>query len=383
MKALRIGATEVRRIVRDRVNLFFLFVFPIILILLLGATFGGSSKPKVGLLVEDDGALAVELAESVEDDRSVVVERRADREEMLADVERGALGAAVIVPRDYSSTLASGGDSSVTFVAKPGAFGEAVRAAVDGAVGEQAARVRAARVAAAEAGSMFGTTYEIAGRVASFARLEVDFVLAGDRADAPLGSFDTGASTQLILFTFVNSLAGSVALVQTRTYGVLRRMLAAPVSTATILLGQTAGRFLVALLQSVFIVFAAALLFGVNWGDPLGAAAVVALFSLVSTGAAMLAGAAMKNEQQAGALVPFALALAALGGSMVPLEVFPPTMRTISRITPHAWANEAFGELIANGSGVADIVPQLLALAGFAVVLLAAGTLLLRRSLTS
>jgi linearmycin/streptolysin S transport system permease protein len=153
--------------------------------------------------------------------------------------------------------------------------------------------------------------------------------------------------------------------------------------SSTVLLGEGFGRFLVAALQGMFILGAAALLFGVDWGDPLGAAAVVLLFSLVSTGAALLFGAVLPNEQQAGALVPFGLALAALGGCMVPLQVFPQTIRTIAHATPHAWANDAFEKLIAEGAHVNQIVPQLLALAGFALVLLAVGAIGLRRSLST
>ena len=97
----------------------------------------------------------------------------------------------------------------------------------------------------------------------------------------------------------------------------------------------------------------------------------------------MLAGAVLKNEQQAGALVPFGLALAALGGSMVPLEVFPDTMRAISRATPHSWANEAFDQLIRDGAGLGEILPSLAALALFAAVLLGAGSYFLRRTLTT
>jgi ABC-2 type transport system permease protein len=159
-------------------------------------------------------------------------------------------------------------------------------------------------------------------------------------------------------------------------------MLSTPTSAASILAGETLGRFFVAALQSVFIIVAAALLFGVRWGDPIGAIAVVLMFSLVSTGAAMVCGALLRTEQQAGALVPFALALAALGGSMVPLDVFPDTMKTVSKITPHAWANEAFSELRIHGADVLDLLPQLGVLAGFAVVLLGGGATLLRRRLT-
>ena len=42
MKALTIAATDLRRLLRWRANIFFLFVLPMLIILLLGAAFGGS-----------------------------------------------------------------------------------------------------------------------------------------------------------------------------------------------------------------------------------------------------------------------------------------------------------------------------------------------------
>ncbi|MGH2827697.1 MAG: ABC transporter permease [Actinomycetota bacterium] len=385
MKALVIGFTELRRLTRDRTNLFFLFIFPIVLILLLGASFGGSFVPKLGVVQLEDGALADELVGAMRDDPSAEVVTQDDVDAMLSDIERGILEAGVIIPAGYDTSIQGGEHVDVSFVAKPGDFSAAIRSAVDSAVGQQSGQVRAALITADESGGDFESTYSTASEVAdTFPGTDVTFTLAGTEDEfAGVGRFDTGASTQLLLFTFVNSLAGSVALVQTRRQGLLRRMLGTPVSSTTILLGEALGRFLVALLQSLFIVFAAALLFGVGWGDPLGAGAVVTLFTLVSTGAAMLAGAVLQNEQQAGALVPFGLALAALGGSMVPLEVFPDTMRAISRATPHSWANDAFDQLIRHGAGLGEILLQLVALAVFAVVLLAAGAFFLRRTLTS
>jgi ABC-2 type transport system permease protein len=57
-------------------------------------------------------------------------------------------------------------------------------------------------------------------------------------------------------------------------------------------------------------------------------------------------------------------------------------MQTIAHITPHAWANDAFAQLVANGASVTVILPQLGVLAAYAAVLLALATWRLRRVLT-
>ena len=205
----------------------------------------------------------------------------------------------------------------------------------------------------------------------------------GDPYPDQTGQFEEGASTQLFLFIFLTSLNGAIWLVETRRLGIARRMLATPTAPRTILAGTLLGRLAIALLQALMIVAGSTLFFGVGWGDPLGAAAVILAFCLVGTGAGMLLGSLASTEQQAGpAAFILGLGLAALGGSMVPLEVFPPVARTIADFTPHAWANEAFSELQKEDGGIGDVLPQLGMLLLFASAMISLATLRLRRVLT-
>ena len=159
-------------------------------------------------------------------------------------------------------------------------------------------------------------------------------------------------------------------------------MLSTPTSVGTILAGQTLGRLAVALLQALIIVVGSALFFGVHWGDPPATAAVVLAFCLVGAGAGMLIGSVFSNEEQAGPVsILIGLGLAALGGSMVPLEVFPPTVRTAAHLTPHAWGNDAFSTLLKHGGGLGDVLGDVGVLLAFAAVLIALGMWRLRRAL--
>jgi ABC-2 type transport system permease protein len=74
--------------------------------------------------------------------------------------------------------------------------------------------------------------------------------------------------------------------------------------------------------------------------------------------------------------------MAALGGAMMPLEFFSPTMRVVAHFTPHAWAVDGFTELVRHGEGIADIAVPLAVLLGAAMILLALASWRLRRSIT-
>jgi ABC-2 type transport system permease protein len=205
---------------------------------------------------------------------------------------------------------------------------------------------------------------------------------SGDPYPAGGGAFDSGASTQLLLFVFLTSLNAAIWMIEARRLGVTRRILATPTSARTVIAGELLGRYLIAVTQAAIIVAGSALVFGVDWGDPAAAAAVILAFCLVGTGAGVLLGTALRNDQQAGAVaLLLGLGLAALGGSMVPLEVFPPLMRTLAHVTPHAWGNDAFSELLRHRGDLRDVLPEVAVLLGYGSVLVGGATWLLGRSL--
>ena len=67
---------------------------------------------------------------------------------------------------------------------------------------------------------------------------------------------------------------------------------------------------------------------------------------------------------------------------MVPLIFFKPLLLDISHITPHAWGNEALMNLQRNGADLLDVLPQVGALVGFALVTFSVAVWRLRHELT-
>lgn len=371
-----IAWTSLVRLFRERSNVFFVFIFPLMLVLLIGLAFGGAGSAVVGVVDEtpDVGERLVAELEELE----LRVEPYADAEALRRDVARGSVDAGAVV-------VAQGTRTRVEYVAGPDAAGALLRTTIESAAARVGHVARAAVVVTELTGLPAEDADRLVGQVTgAVPGVTVEVSAAGETAFEgfeELGTFGFGAVGQLLLFVFVTSLAGSAALIQTRQLGVARRMLAAPVTRGQILGGQALGRFGVALVQAVYIVIGTALLFDVAWGDPIGSAAVIVLFSLVSAGAAMLLGALVSNDAQAGGIgVLVGLAFAALGGSMMPLELFSPTLLRVAHFTPHAWAQDAFADLLRRGGTITDILPELGVLAARAAVLLTTASWALHRS---
>jgi ABC-2 type transport system permease protein len=386
MKVLAIAMTNVRRLMRDRIGLFFIFVLPIVLIVTIGSVFGAGFTPKLGLVRSGSGELERDLVERLDAAEDIEVEHFDNPNEALSAVERGVVEAGLVIPDDYDSLLRQGRHADITFFVRPGSFSSfAVQRTVQADIDAHSAQVRAASFATEEAGGNFVENLAVASSVAERTPdvvVKTSFTTSEAGIDPDAGQYSFGAAQELILFMFLTSLAASAQLIQTRQLGVSRRMVSTPTSVATVLAGETVGRFGVAMLQALFIVVASGLLFGVDWGDPLAAGTLIVLFALVGTGAAMLFGALFNSDEQANSVGVFAgLGLAALGGCMVPLEVFPSTMEKIAHITPHAWAVEGLTDVVIDNAGLSDVILQAAVLAGFALVLLTLATWRLHRSI--
>jgi ABC-2 type transport system permease protein len=384
VKALDIAFVALLRLVRDRSNIFFVFILPIGIIIIIGAQFGGGFTPVMGLVVEDGaGELGESLATTIEATDDVDVVRYDDQDGAVGAVERGNAQAAVVIPTGYDDALRSGEAVVVGFYARPD--NATFQTVAQSAVGEQGALVRAARFAVDEQGASFDQALLVAeGAAGEVAVVAVEVEVAGEPLFEGLGQFDLGASSQLVLFMFLTGLTGSAAIIETRRLGVASRMLSTPTTAGTIVGGEGLGRFAVVMVQGLYIVFATLLLFQVNWGDPLGAALIMIAFGAVCAGTAMLMGTLFRNDEQAaGVGVILGIGVAALGGCMVPLEFFSDTMQRFAHLTPHAWALDAFTILVRDDGSVADITLELGVLAIYAAAIITIAGFRLRRSMST
>lgn len=383
MRALEIARVNLVRLMRDRTSLFFVFLLPIVLIVVLGVIYGGRVAPRLGIVWTDDGAAAEDLVADLRvAEVKLEIKEFADAGALRDAVERGTIEMGIVIPPDYDAIVRTSGTAEIEVLSQPeGAL--VIREAVAAAVAKQSAQVRAARLAV-ERGDDFDAALARARVVQqALPGVDVPVVDVGDRLfPTGAGMFSLGAQSQLVLFMFLTSMTAATQLILTRQFGVSRRMFSTPTSAATIVAGETLGRFGVAMVQGVFIVLLSALVFGVGWGDPVGASLLVIAFALTGTGFAMLIGTFATNADQAGTVGVFGgMLLGFLGGAMVPLEVFGEPLRTIAQFTPHAWAIQGLRALAFEGAGPAGIAVQLTVLLAFGLVPLAVATWRFRRML--
>jgi ABC-2 type transport system permease protein len=378
MTVLAIAAVELRRVLRDRTAAFFMVLLPAVIILVIGASMTHATTLRIGLVAPDRTGLAGDLVAELSAQAGIEIRPIADEEAATTALRRGEVAAVAIIPADLDTALRSDTTTAIPVLGiGPESTRTAALSALEGAVSRLSARVLAARITTHHTGT-FDDNLSAATRVQT---RPPPVTVRLDSIDAtPTTGFSQSAPSMLVLFVFINSLAGGAALIQARRWGIHSRVLAAPVRTTHLVLGETLACTAIALAQSLLIIGIGSLLFSVIWGDPTAATALVLLWTLFSAATGVLAGALFRTPDQATAIGPaVGIALGMLGGAMWPLDIVPAPLRTLGHLTPHAWALDAWRAVTGAGAGPSAIGRELAILAAFTTVALVAAIFALRR----
>jgi ABC-2 type transport system permease protein len=206
-------------------------------------------------------------------------------------------------------------------------------------------------------------------------------------AALPGGSYRTFILPGIIALTvFGSSLSGGIELLFDKESGTLTRILAAPISRASILVSRFLYVNLVASLQ-VLIVVTLAYLLGVRIATGLtGLVALLILglflgFSL--TIVSLVLAFSLTSHGEFFAILSFlTLPLAFLSTAFVPLEKMPGWMAALARVNPMTYAVNGMRTLVVSGWDWPGLLRMAAALLVFDAVSLGLGSLALRRRIS-
>ena len=224
MSALTIAGINLTRLFRDRSGMFFIFLLPVVLIVVLGALYGGRVAPRLVIVSVGSGELGAALVARIEAGPVRLEMKPMATEAALLDaVEQGTVEMGIVIPAGYDATLRTGGTASIKVFGQPQRT-LVLEQGIASAVAAQSGEVRAARLAAERAGVPFETGLTTAESVqGSLPGVDVVVEDAGKRIfPLDIGMFSLGAQSQLVLFMFLTSLTAATQLILTRQLGVSR-----------------------------------------------------------------------------------------------------------------------------------------------------------------
>lgn len=405
-KLFLIGWKDVTLAFRDKAALIFMLLAPFLLTIGLGFVTGrfsggsssGISDIPVTLVNLDGGQLGNALVETFRsEDLADLVEPTVTDDPSAArqQVDADKSAAAIIIPAGFTESIMSAVTEEVVQIelytnpTRPTSAG-VIKTILDGFISQvEVGRVGGQVVVeqllacgliqpqeAAQLGQEMGISQ------ASASASSTSITLKSVTSSGEEVKFDVLAllapSMALMFLMFTVSNSGRTLLTE-RSQGTLPRLLVSPTTNVQVLGGKVIGIYLTGVVQMLILIVGTALLFRVEWGDPLAALVLVLAAVVGAVGWGMLITALARTPSQVSALgMAIMLTFGILGGTFINLEIMPTWFRLLSKITPNAWGVDGFTTL-ALGGGLAEILTPVFALLVMGMVLFTLAVLLLNR----
>jgi ABC-2 type transport system permease protein len=382
---------------RDRTALFFFIVFPFMFIILFNFLLrgvgtgdqrlelhvvtreaaGGLSQQVLGAMESKDQAALAPGEPVIIWDSDYAADRQA--------VDDGKLAGFIAFPENFTQSLSTGGGASLEVVASAGDVN--TRAALNGLaqaissqIGSDEVIIQASVALMVQSGAVPNDPAAINQTVQRM----VQGLFAGGGAPTSYLSFTTEKVGEveatnpanyvipgyLVMFVFFAAAIASESIVKERNTHTLERLLASSVKREAILGGIFTGNFIRGLVQIIIFWGVGILAFKVDLGlSPAGIMVLSLLMIIMSAAFSLMLATLARTQRSANSLaVITSLVLAPLGGCWWPFFLYPAWLQNIARVTPHAWATIGFNKLMLYGADFSAAAPDMLALAGFAVV---------------
>jgi ABC-2 type transport system permease protein len=152
--------------------------------------------------------------------------------------------------------------------------------------------------------------------------------------------------TVRFVFFLINVMGRS--FIGERDTGTLRRLRIAPIGPASILIGKTSPFLILSLVQTTILMISGRILFGMSWGSqPWLLLPIMLCTSCAATALGLLFSTLARTESQVSSFGNLILlSSAGISGCLVPRAWMPPLTQKISLMTPHAWALDAYNEIL-------------------------------------
>jgi len=394
-KALVIAFNSLKITFRDKGNLIWLIIMPIVWTTLLGTMStpgGGDEKIPVGFLNSDRGIYGEVFEEILRKEESIKIVAMAEEDEdkMRNLVKDTKLSVGIIIPDNFSEKLKVReqvvieilkSERNSSYFLEELIVKVAQRISIDALAAnftiEKISKSGLVLESKMEKERMWEEAFVKADAFFEPApSIGIEYVVLSvekREENIPIG-VEASSPGFAVMFVMMGVCFAGVAMVQERHNKTLARLLTTPTEKFFIISGKMLGFFLVGFIQFMILILFGQLVLKVNWGNlPLGVLLLVISYVLSVTGLGTLLSVVVRTSAQAGAFaVLISMVTSMLGGAWWPIEIVPKFMQNIARFTPQYWAINGFNKIITRGFGITEILPNfyvLLAISAISLLL--------------
>jgi ABC-2 type transport system permease protein len=358
---------EFIQIIRDPRTLALTFLMPVVQLLLLGYAATNDVR-NVDLVVFDQDKSPTSRA-LLDAYRAADYFRlsyyAANADEVRALIDRGDARAGILIPPNYGQLIAQGQTAEVGFVidgSDPTVAGAALSAATF--IGQsKATNLTVVRLTARGQAGAVQTPIEIRTQVWYNPNLVSAFYMI----PALIG----------MILQFMTTILTATAIVRERERGTIEQLIVTPIQSWELVVGKLMPYVIIGFIDTVEILVAGVLLFGVpiNGSLPL-LLALSGLFLVTTLGLGLFISTISNTQQEAMLTAMFTILPSLfLSGFFFPLEAMPPVLQWISYAIPLRYFLIVVRGIILKGVGMEALWPQIVALSLFAVVIMGGAAL--------
>jgi len=338
---------------RQRESLFWMFLFPILLMVILGLIFGSSNRMKlsVGIVDQDDSVVSEAIVSGFNGMDGLVITTGSEEAERSA-LKDGKRNAVLIIPKGFGQNVLGGTTQSITMVLNN-------------------TNVNTAQITS---NTMRGIVQQM-GQMISGApeSVQLNEEVAQDVKDFKYIDFIVpGIIAMVVMF---GGLAGySLEIATYREKGILRRIRVSPLSLTSFLAGGIATVLIFTLIQTGILLIIGVLAFKMKIAGNLLYIGFLVIFGALSFLAlGFLISSLTKNSRSAGAASQaIAMPMMFLAGVFFPLEIMPGALKVIAHCLPLYYLGDALRQVMINSASLVSVWLDILVLAGMGLVAFAA-----------
>lgn len=344
---------DIKRLFRDKVGIFFVFLFPLVFLLIFGSIFKGGDDIsfKVAFINQSQTEFAKDFSKKLGQNKVFEIDKEATTEEKAKEkMGRSQLDAIIVLPKDFGATEQGNpsGKAKIIYGANNESAGSAVSAVL--------------------AGTFEGINQEISP-------YQPPFTVASESTAVEGASRFDYTFSGILGFTLLSLgiFGPTTVFPRLKQRGVLRRYSSTTLKVWQYFVANVLSNGFIGLLAAGMMFVAAILFFDLNMqGSYLLMAGLAVLGTVMLFGIGLAIGGWAKNENQAAPLAQLVtLPMMFLSGVFFPTFLMPELLQKITQFIPLTPVVEATRLIITENAGIADLGPQLAIIIGWTVIVYA------------
>ncbi|WEG10904.1 ABC transporter permease [Pullulanibacillus sp. KACC 23026] len=364
---------ELKLMLKEKGNFFFLILMPILFIVLFGSIFSSLGNSTISLQVvdQDHSAASKAFIEQIHHIKGFKVNQSGTQtaNQQIQQIKDGKLSSLIVVPKGFEDNLKSAQTPAKIKFYEDAASSQEVTP-IQAVLTNLSDGYREQKMSTALLASGKSQT-EIKQIMASPIKIQ-DIKESASHVDL-VSQVVPGYTVMFVFFILITMVR---RFFKEKESGMVARLRSTSMSSTTYLIGMWIPSLISVVIQCAVLLLFGHFVYGVNLGNIGSVIAVVVCLAICGTGVGLALALLVRGENQGQGITQIiTLGGAALSGLWVPYDLLPPFAQAIGRFTPQYWAMQGLVNSMVHSAQISDVWKSLVILLAFGIAGLCVATL--------